>query len=122
VTGVLTNDLLCVRGCQTEATGVATVVDVVVTVAVGFVVAATVSVASFLGVSTAVKTLVVVGTTTGGVTEPLTDCGGGGGFLDLWTVGVTLALFRLFEGTEELRPRFSFCSSVVVVVVDLGGG
>jgi hypothetical protein len=79
-------------------------------------------VASFLGVSTAVKTLVVVGTTTGGVTEPLTDCGGGGGFLDLWTVAVTLALFRLFEGTEELRPRFSFCSSVVIVVVDLGGG
>ena len=120
MTGVLTNDLLCVRGCQTEATGVVTVVDVVVTVAVGFVVAATVSVVTFLGVSTAVKTLVVVETTTGGVTVPLTVCGGGG-CLDLWTVGVTLALFRLFEGTEELRPRFSFCSSVVVVV-DLGGG
>lgn len=29
---------------------------------------------------------------------------------------MTLALFRLFEGTEELRPRFSLGSSVVLVV------
>lgn len=29
---------------------------------------------------------------------------------------MTLALFRLFEGTEELRPRFSLGSSVAVVV------
>jgi hypothetical protein len=75
VTGALTKDLLCVRGCQTEATGVAAVDVVVVTVTV----AAAVSVI-FLGASTTVATLVVVvGTITGGVAELLGGCVGGGG-------------------------------------------
>lgn len=113
MTGALTKDLLCVRGCQTEATGVAVVDVVVVTAAVATAVSVT-----FLGVSTTAETLVVVGTTTGGEAEPLGGCGG---FLDFCTVAVTLALFRLFEGTEELRPRFSLGSSVAVVV-GCGGG
>lgn len=74
VTGVLTKGLLCVRGCQTDATGVVVAVPVITDVAA-------VSV-TFLGAST-LATLVDVATAAiGGLLELLDDGGGAGGFFD----------------------------------------
>lgn len=104
MTGILTKDLLCVRGCQTETTGIIVVVPTTAVVAA-------VSITFFVA---SVLMLVDVATTaTAGLLELFDGGVGGGGFFDLLTVGVTV-LLRLFEGTEELRPRLPLGSSVAV--------
>lgn len=97
MTGFLTGSLLYVRGCQTVLT------------------------ADFAGVISSSTIFVVTSKTGKAAVSGVVETAIGGteavGFLDLVDAGVS-GLFRQFEGTEELRPRFSLDS--VTCCVDGG--